>query len=153
MQDISVDVLGTQLILASATMPTNVGQMLETIVDPSTLHEVVSPRLHKILPHVEQHFIRMTKTERPVQLLRLCKQALDRRQPCIVFANKSATSDYISMFLNENNVECVNLNGDMQAAIRIGKFDKFQSGAVSVLSTTDIASRGLDTTRVNMENG
>lgn len=151
MQDVSVDVRGTQLILASATMPSNRAAMLETIIDPSTLHEVVSPQLHKILPHVEQNFMRMTKTERPVQLLRLVKQAIERHQPCIVFANKSATSDYISMFLNENNVECVNLNGDMHAMIRIGQFEKFQSGAVSVLSTTDITSRGLDTTRVNLD--
>lgn len=140
---------GAQLVLASATMPTNTNQLLQTIIDPSTMHEVVSPKLHRILPHLEQHFVRINKSGRPVQLLRLVKQELEKRRPMIVFCNKSATSDYVSMFLNENGVNCVNLNGDMPADLRIGQFEKFQSGQVEVLATTDMASRGLDTTRVN----
>lgn len=148
MQDIGADILGTQLILASATMPTNVTELLQSIVDPKTMHEVVSPKLHRILPYVEQRFIRMNKSGRPMELLRLVKGELEKRRPIIVFSNKSATSDYISMFLNENSIACVNLNGDMQAGIRSGQFQKFQCGEVEVLSTTDIASRGLDTMRV-----
>lgn len=132
-------------------MPTNTNQLLQTIIDPTTMHEVVSPKLHRILPHLEQHFIRINKSGRPVQLLRLIKQELEKRRPLIVFSNKSATSDYVSMFLNENGVNCINLNGDMPADLRIGQFEKFQSGQVDVLSTTDMASRGLDTTRVNYE--
>lgn len=142
------DESGAQLILASATMPTNTNQLLQTIIDPTTMRHVVSPKLHRILPHLEQHFVRINKSGRPVQLLRLVKQEMERRRPIIVFSNKSATSDYVSMFLNENGVECVNLNGTMPADMRLGQFEKFQSGQVEVLSTTDMASRGLDTTRV-----
>lgn len=144
-----MDVQGAQLILAAATMPTKMAELLAPIVDPTTMLEIVSPKLHKLLSHVKQTFLRMTKTERPIQLLRLIKPELEQGHPCIIFANKAATSDYVSMFLNENGVNCVNLNGDMNAALRIGKFMQFQSGAVDVLSTTDIASRGLDTTRVS----
>lgn len=142
--------MGTQLILASATMPTNTEELLQTIVDPKTMHEIVSPELHRILPYVEQRFIRMNKSGRPMELLRLVKGEMEKRRPVIVFSNKSGTSDYVSMFLNENDIECVNLNGDMNAAIRLGQFQKFQCGTVEVLSTTDIASRGLDTMRVSM---
>jgi ATP-dependent RNA helicase DDX28 len=35
----------------------------------------------------------------------------------------------------------------MQMHFRVGRFEKFQEGNVNVLSTTDVASRGLDTTR------
>lgn len=52
------------------------------------------------------------------------------------------------MFLNENGVSCVNLNGDMPTDVRAGRFDQFQRGFVDVLSCTDVASRGLDTIRV-----
>lgn len=57
------------------------------------------------------------------------------------------TSDYVSIFLNDNGVNCINLNGDMLQKIRIGRFEQFQNGSVDVLSTTDIGSRGLNTTR------
>lgn len=142
------DAVGTQLILAAATMPTNAADLLQTVVDPSTVHEVVGTRLHRMQPHIEQRFVRMNKTGRPVQLLRVVRDEMARRRPVIVFCNKSATSDYVSMFLNENGVGCANLNGDMPAALRAGTFERFQAGEVDVLSTTDMASRGLDTTRV-----
>lgn len=140
--------VGAQLIMASATMPMNTTELLQTIIDPSTIHEVVSPQLHRIVPHIEQSFCRMNKMGRPVELLRLVRTDIEKRRPIIVFCNKSATSDYVSMFLNENGVGCVNLNGDMPADMRLGQFAKFQSGIVDVLATTDMASRGLDTTRV-----
>jgi len=67
----------------------------------------------------------------------------------ICCSNKSSTCDWISMFLNENGVKCVNLNGKMPRDIRTGKLNLFQSGVVDVISCTDIGSRGIDTVRVS----
>lgn len=147
-QDISEQIVGAQLLLVAATMPTNSEELLQSIIDPKTLHRIVSPNLHRILPHVPQKFMRMNKAGRPMELLALVKADVVKKRPVIVFGNKSATSDYVSMFLNDHGVSCVNLNGDMLQQIRVGQFEKFQTGEVNVLSTTDIASRGLDTTRV-----
>lgn len=52
--------------------------------------------------------------------------------------------------LNENGVPAVNLNGEMNYAIRLGKYKEFRDGRVMVLSCTDVASRGLDTTHVRI---
>lgn len=134
-------------------MPTNIQDLLQMVIDTNTITEVVSPNLHKILPHIQQKFIRMRKIERPMELLTLVKSELAKRRPIIVFGNKSATSDYISIFLNDNGVDAISLNGDHIRKIREGQFEKFQSGQVNVLATTDVASRGLDTKRVSkMEN-
>ncbi|XP_055839847.1 probable ATP-dependent RNA helicase DDX28 [Episyrphus balteatus] len=140
-------VVGSQLILASATMPTNTDQILQNIIDTSTLHQVVSPNLHRLMPHITHKFLRMNKSDRPANILTLVKSELAKKRPVIVFGNKSSTSDYVSMFLNNNGVNCINLNGDMLMKIRIGRFEQFQQGHVDVLSTTDVGSRGLDTTR------
>jgi len=137
----------TQMILASATMPTNTDQVFGQIIDTSTLKKVVSNDLHKILPYVTQKFIKMNKSDRPENLLRMVKSDLQKKRPVIVFSNKSGTSDYVSMFLNENGVQCINVNGDMQMRIREGRFEKFQNGEVNILSTTDCIGRGLDTLR------
>ncbi|XP_016992234.1 probable ATP-dependent RNA helicase DDX28 [Drosophila rhopaloa] len=141
------DDTGTQLILASATMPTNTREILHKVIDVDTIREVVSPHLHHLMPHVTQKFLRMSKADRPATLLSLVKQDLSKRRPLIVFSNKSTTSDYVSIFLNNSGVNCLNLNGDMLMKIRFGRFEQFQNGHCDVLSTTDVGSRGLDTTR------
>jgi superfamily II DNA/RNA helicase len=46
--------VGTQLILASATMPTNTEELFQSIIDPETIKTVVSQNLHRILPNVTQ---------------------------------------------------------------------------------------------------
>lgn len=71
------------------------------------------------------------------------------KRPVMIFSNKTSTCDFVSMFLNENNVECININGQMNVELKMGKFDMYKSGKVNVLSCTDIASRGLDTTGVS----
>lgn len=140
--------VATQLVLASATMPTNVDSSLELIVDPSTIHAAVSPFLHKVMPNITQKFLRTRKSARPVELLGLVKRDLDRKRPVIVFSNKHETCDFISMFLNDSGIDAVSLNKANIEKIRRQQFKKFQLGLVNVLSTTDLASRGLDTTRV-----
>lgn len=137
--------LHTQLVLASATMPTNTESVFQNIVDTSTLKHVVSSDLHKLLPYVTQKFLRLNKGDRPEQLLRIVKAEAKKKRPVIVFSNKSVTSDYISILLNDNGIDCLNLNGDMLKKIRDGRFEKFQSGEVNVLSTTDCIGRGLNT--------
>lgn len=136
-----------QLILASATMPTNTDEVFREIIDTTTLKKVVSSDLHKILPYVTQKFMRTNKMDRSENLLRIVKSEIQKKRPVIVFSNKSTTSDYISIFLGNNGVECLNLNGDMLMKIREGRFEKFQNGEVNVLSTTDCIGRGLNTVR------
>jgi len=139
--------MNTQLVLASATMPTNTDEVFRQIIDTDTLEKVVSSDLHKILPYVTQKFSRMNKSDRPENLLRIVKGEIHKKRPVIVFSNKSATSDYVSIFLNDNGVNCLNVNGDMLMKIREGRFAKFQDGEVNVLSTTDCIGRGLNTVR------
>ncbi|EDW77698.1 uncharacterized protein Dwil_GK24632 [Drosophila willistoni] len=139
--------VGTQLVLASATLPTNTREILQRIIDVDTIREVVSPHLHHLMPHVQQKFLRITKADRPANLLSLVKQDMSKKRPVIVFSNKSVTSDYVSIFLNNMGVNCLNLNGDMLMKIRLGRFEQFQTGECDILSTTDVGSRGLDTTR------
>lgn len=137
----------TQLILVSATMPTSIEDVFRSIIDTDALKHVVGDDLHKILPYVTQQFIRMNKTGRPEQLLRVVKAELEKKRPVIVFSNKTPTCDYISLFLNNNGIDCVNVNGDMHNHFREGRFEKFQNGEVNVLSTTDCLGRGINTMR------
>ncbi|XP_050441891.1 probable ATP-dependent RNA helicase DDX28 [Adelges cooleyi] len=137
----------TQLILVSATMPTSLANILSGIMDVDNLSKVKSDRLHAILPHVQQKFIRTNRGEKPSNLLLLAKKLNKSKTPTIVFCSTSSTCDWATMFLNENGINAINLHGDMMYNIRMGKFKQYQDGNVNFLVCTDIGSRGLNTIR------
>ncbi|KAF6208170.1 hypothetical protein GE061_016621 [Apolygus lucorum] len=141
---------GCQLTLASATIPTSLYSILGDCVEPDSLEKVTSPKLHRVLPHVPQTFYRLGLTQKPPKLLKLVKKALERNEPTLIFSNKTKTCDWIALMLNENGVPVSNLNGDMPSDVRLGKFELFKKGEIPVLSCTDIASRGLDTSNVKL---
>ncbi|CAH2077065.1 unnamed protein product, partial [Iphiclides podalirius] len=137
--------VGCQLTLVSATMPHEMPEAVSSFVDPESVRTVQTSNIHMMLPHVPQKFIRLGKAQKPMELLKLVLADVNQKRPVMIFSNKTPTCDFVSMFLNENNVECININGQMAVDLKIGKFELFNSGSVNVLSCTDIASRGLDT--------
>lgn len=144
-QSLGPGIVGTQLVLVSATLPKDYADLLQHIVDPQSLKLVSSPGLHQLMRNVPQRFFRMNKSDRPSHLLGIVKAEVAKRKPVLVFSNKTPTADFVSIMLNESGVPCLNLTGDMQVAIREGRFEQFQAGEFHVLSTTDVGSRGLDT--------
>ncbi|RZF39664.1 hypothetical protein LSTR_LSTR001185 [Laodelphax striatellus] len=138
----------SQITLVSATMPRRIPPALLHLVPSSMFHHIEGDKLHHVLSHVPQHFHRMILSERPAKLLSTVKESLRKKNPVMIFSNKTPTCDWCSMFLNENGVKCVNLNGNMPYEVRLGKFEEFQCGEYDVISSTDIGSRGLDTVRV-----
>lgn len=149
MQDVSDNIVGTQLIMASATMPTNSNELLQTIIDPKTVSQIVGPELHHLLPNITQRFLKLNKSERSARLVKLIGNDLQEKRPVIVFANKGETCDHISIMLNELKISNVCLNANMMWHFRKGQFEKFQNGEFDVLTATDMGSRGLDTVRVS----
>uniref|UniRef100_A0A8D9ATM8 RNA helicase n=1 Tax=Cacopsylla melanoneura TaxID=428564 RepID=A0A8D9ATM8_9HEMI len=138
---------GLQLTLVGATMPTSLTEILEEVVDASTLQRIMTSRAHQLLPHVPQKFLRLGPGQKPSELLKIIKRDVKHNIPVIIFSNKTSTCDWISMFLQESGVDSVNLNKAMLIQVREGQLAKYQQGIVNVISCTDVASRGLDTTR------
>ncbi|GBP83130.1 Probable ATP-dependent RNA helicase DDX28 [Eumeta japonica] len=136
---------GCQLTLVSATMPVELPDIASKFVDPESIKTISTANIHRILPHVPQKFIRLGKAQKPLELLKLVQADVNLERPVMIFSNKTSTCDFVSMFLNENNIECVNINGKMAVPIKLGKYDLYRTGKVNVLSCTDVASRGLDT--------
>ncbi|XP_013175941.1 PREDICTED: probable ATP-dependent RNA helicase DDX28 [Papilio xuthus] len=139
--------VGCQLTLVSATMPHELPEAVNSFVDPQSLRTITTSNIHKLLPHVPQKFLRLGKAQKPMELLKLVQADVNQKRPVMIFSNKTSTCDFVSMFLNENNIQCVNINGQMAVPLKQGKFELYNNGSVNVLSCTDIASRGLDTIR------
>lgn len=138
----------SQLTLVSATMPRSLPAILGQLIEVDSLKRVTTGSLHRVMTHIPQKFIRLGKSQKPEELLKVARSDSKSGIPLLIFSNKSSTCDWISLFLNENGVSCINLNGAMPEAIRTGMFKQFQSGKVNVISCTDVGSRGLDTVRV-----
>ncbi|XP_076305820.1 putative ATP-dependent RNA helicase Dbp21E2 isoform X1 [Tachypleus tridentatus] len=137
-----------QLVLVGATIPKNVVDVFDRIIDVNSLVNVSTHQLHRILPHVPQKFLRMSSPQKAGTLLKLAKADINKKHPVMIFSNTSPTCDWVSLFLNENGVPTVNLHGDIPAKTRDLNFKKFQDGEINVLSCTDLGSRGLDTIKV-----
>lgn len=137
--------IGVQTVMASATIPRSAEEILSQIIPYSSFEKITTQYVHRLLPHVPQKFIRISHLDKPARLLELVKKDVTRNLPVIVFTNRSERCDWVSMFLNENGISCVNLNGNMSHRLRLGRFNDFQSGKHMVLSCTDVVSRGLDT--------
>ncbi|KAG7213280.1 hypothetical protein KM043_002580 [Ampulex compressa] len=135
-----------QLTLASATMPSRAANILGNIINLDYLKTISTDNLHRI--PVLQKFMRVSGMQKPAELLKYIKPKVLAREPTIIFSNNNNTADWITLFLNENGIKVINLNGNMPLKIRQGKYAEFLNAKYMILSTTNAGSRGLDTVAV-----
>lgn len=132
-----------QVILVSATVPQSLPDSLKPL--ENNFEHIISPKIHKPLLNISQKFMRLTHTRKPSLLLQIAK---NNKDPMLIFTNKNETSNWVALFLRENGIQCSNINGDMNYAIRIDQWNQFVRGDTKILSATDVASRGLNTIQV-----
>lgn len=92
--------------------------------------KVSTDNIHRVLYHIPQKFMRVSKSKKPETLLELVETNLSKNQRIVIFSNNSKTSDFVQMYLNENNIDCVNFNGAQHYKYRRGKLDRFVTGEV-----------------------
>lgn len=141
-----------QLLVVGATFPGGVGDVLSKVTDLGKIVIIRSKMLHFLMPHVKQTFLKVKGADKILELHQALKLLQQDRGggPVLVFCNKSSTVNWVGYSLEEMGVKHARLQGEMPAAVRAGIFHSFQKGNVDVLICTDIASRGLDTSRVRL---
>ena len=117
-------------------------------MDVEDILKVSTDNIHRVMFHVPQKFIRVSKSRKPEMLLEILEKDISKNRKVIIFSNKAPTSDFVQMFLNENNIPCVNFNGGNQYKHRRNNLDKFITDQVNIMSCTDLLSRGIDTSTV-----
>lgn len=141
-----------QLLVVGATFPSGVGEVLNKVTDLGRIVTFKSKMLHCLMPHVKQTFLKVKGGEKILELHQALKLLQHNKEgaAALVFCNKSATVNWVGYSLEELGVQHKRLQGGMPAVVRAGIFKSFQKGTVNVLICTDIASRGLDTSRVGL---
>lgn len=139
-----------QLLVIGATFPRGVEELLSQVTDLGKMKIIKSKMLHFLMPHVKQTFHKVKGDEKILELHQALKGHGHEKGAVLVFCNKSATVNWLGYSLEEMGVGHARLQGEMAAAVRSGVFHRFQKGAIDVLICSDIASRGLDTSRVRL---
>ncbi|NWZ08495.1 DDX28 helicase, partial [Agelaius phoeniceus] len=140
----------TQVVVVGATFPAGLSETLAKFTDVGRFVTLSTQSLHRLPPHVQQKFVRLKGRDKLPELLQLLKERPSSGGAVLIFCNSASTVNWLGYILDDHKIKHLRLQGQMSAAARAGIFASFQRGDVSVLVCTDLASRGLDTSSVQL---
>ncbi|NXE32900.1 DDX28 helicase, partial [Ptilorrhoa leucosticta] len=140
----------TQVVVVGATFPAGLSETLAKFTDVGRFVTLGTQSLHRLPPHVQQKFVRLKGQDKLPELLQLLKECPSSGGAVLIFCNSASTVNWLGYILDDHKIKHLRLQGQMSAAARAGIFASFQKGDVSVLVCTDLASRGLDTSSVQL---
>ncbi|XP_010125204.1 PREDICTED: probable ATP-dependent RNA helicase DDX28, partial [Chlamydotis macqueenii] len=140
----------TQVVVVGATFPAGLSEALGKFTDVSRFITVTTQSLHRLPSHVQQKFVRLKGQDKLPELLQMLKERPASGGAVLIFCNSASTVNWLGYVLDDHKIKHLRLQGQMSAAARAGIFASFQKGDVSVLVCTDLASRGLDTSSVQL---
>ncbi|KAI8975076.1 P-loop containing nucleoside triphosphate hydrolase protein, partial [Mycotypha africana] len=154
-----------KIVVVSATLPRSVHTALDALF-PKMI-KLTTPSLHKALPNLKQSFVDLERFQgnRQMALLEVLKKNIKRDDKTLVFCNTKKAVEILHRFLGTKNINALALYKDapMNRSEALEIFAKplnenivNKSGEEqkktfdqNILISTDIASRGIDTTFVD----
>lgn len=133
-----------QTLLFSATMPAEIHDLAHRIlhhpVKIEISHSAPSKTVQQVLFPVEKHL----KTELLIRLLRDTDI-----QSVLVFTRTKHTAKKLAQKLEQAGFRATSLQGNLSQNKRQAAMNDFRDGRLQILVATDIASRGIDVTRIS----
>ena len=137
-----------QTVFIGATFPNYIYDAFGEVIDTESLETYRTGQLHRVPYHIYQKFIRVPKTGKVNYLMEVIEKDLAKQRSLMIFSNKSSTSNFVAKYLMEKGIEAETFNASSYWRTRYQSLERFQRGQVKVLSCTDLASRGMDTSQV-----
>lgn len=147
-----------KVVIVSATLPRSVHTALDNLFPQMT--KITTPSLHKALPNLKQSFVDLQRFQgnRQMAILEVLKKNI-KDDKTLVFCNTKKSVELLHKFLQTKNLNTLALYKDapMDRTEALELFAKPKMEVVdgdatvdhNVLISTDIASRGIDTTFVD----
>jgi superfamily II DNA/RNA helicase len=136
-----------QVILISATIPTEMSALFDAILKPNFITIFVKDN-DLTLDGIKQYYINIDEQNKVDALMDLYKFISIGQ--AIVYCNKKYKADELRQILEENNYSVSILHGDMIQKEREEIMNEFRHGKTRILLTTDILSRGIDIQQVSL---
>ncbi len=134
-----------QTLLFSATMPTDIANLANTVLSNPVTVEVtpVATTAEKI----DQRVIFVEQANKNALLVQIMKDPTITR--ALVFSRTKHGANKISQRLSGNNIPAEAIHGNKSQNARQKALDDFKAGTIRVLVATDIAARGIDVDAVS----
>ncbi|KAI8069210.1 ATP-dependent RNA helicase eIF4A [Gongronella butleri] len=137
----------TQVVLLSATMPTDVLEVTTKFMrDPV---RILVKRDELTLEGIKQFYIAVDKEEWKLDTLSDLYETVTITQ-AVIFCNTRRKVDWLTEKLHEREFTVSAMHGDMDQAQRDVIMKEFRSGSSRVLITTDLLARGIDVQQVSL---
>ncbi|KAG0174899.1 hypothetical protein DFQ28_000746 [Apophysomyces sp. BC1034] len=135
-----------KVVIVSATLPRSVHTVLDQLFPD--LVKITTPSLHRALPNLKQSFVDLDKYtgNRQIALLEVLKKNI-KDSKTLIFCNTKKSVELLHSWLHSKNIPALALYKDAEMS-REEALTRFQTQE-DVLISTDIASRGIDTTFVD----
>ena len=128
-----------QTLFFSATFNDDVMRLAQSwTIDPE--HIVIEPESVAV-DTVDQKFWMISANEKDATLLKLCGH--DAMERAIIFANRRDVTHRLVKYLQDRDVPCEALAGDIPQRKRLSTLNKFKDGNLRFLVATDVAGRGI----------
>jgi len=141
-----------QTFLFSATMSDNLRSLLELSGNKSYFFEAYEG--FKTVETLKQQYIHVPPQGKELHLWYLLSIMKEKKEDpirsAIVFVSKCNVCQYLDLLLEELGYPAVALNSHKSQAQRLLALNRFKSGQVPVLISTDVGSRGLDIQTVDL---
>nr|GMD86309.1 DEAD-box ATP-dependent RNA helicase 36 [Ipomoea batatas] len=138
-----------QTLLFSATMTSELQTLLELSVNKAYFYEAYEG--FKTVESLKQQYLLTPSNIKEVSLFCVLSKMEDMGiRSAIVFVSTCRTCHFLSLLLEELDLEAAALHSFKSQSLRLSALHKFKSGKVPILLATDVASRGLDIPTVDL---
>ncbi|XP_065920778.1 uncharacterized protein [Dysidea avara] len=138
----------TQIIVVTATVSSELQEKVKKIV-PS-VRVVTTKSLHKVLPNIKQVFVKVRQDEKADKLVEILKKQSGSDQKTIVFCNSVKSCTWAANHLVVNGIYVAKYHGGIHPVLHGQRpLKDFTNADQNVLVCTDIASRGIDCSKIN----
>ena len=137
----------TQVVLLSATMPTEVLEVTKKFMrDPV---RILVKRDELTLEGIKQFYVMVEKEEWKLTTLVDLYEAITITQ-AVIFCNTRRKVDWLTEQLNAKDFTVSAMHGEMTQEQRDVVMKEFRTGSSRVLITTDLLARGIDVQQVSL---
>lgn len=129
-----------QTLLFSATYPTNIASLAESVMDKPTMVEVETNHEDNT---IRQIFYQIEDRSKRTEALAALLQEYQPKS-ALVFCNTKVLTEEVVTELRKYGFNALPLHGDLDQRDREQRLIQFTNNSLSVLVATDVAARGLD---------
>ena len=137
----------TQVALFSATMPTEVVEVANTILrDPV---RILVPPEAVTLEGIKQYYVKLDREEFKYEVLCDLYQHLNINQ-ALIYVNKRPRAEWLAEKMNAQGFPISFIHGEMDVEERRKRMTDFRKGGIRIMISTDLLARGIDVQQVSL---